>query len=233
MIKRLFLLLILLCVYGKGHTAPTESQKEFVVRIKTSQGTMHAILYDQTPLHKANFTKLSKRKFYNGLLFHRVVQNFMIQGGDPKSRNAKSGEPLGNNDLEYKIPAEINKALFHQKGALAAAHDGNPKKESSACQFYIIQGKVLSDSDLDRFKSVKFTKEQREVYKKIGGNPHLDGNYTVFGQVIDGLPVIDKIASQPKDRRDRPVKDVKMKVSVKKLSRKKITKKYGYSFSAS
>lgn len=230
MIKRLVLLLILLCVCKIGYSAPPDSQKEFVIKIKTRQGTMHAILYDQTPLHKANFLKLVQKKFYNGLLFHRISPNFMIQGGDPKSRTAKSGEPLGNDDLDYKIPAEFNKSLFHQKGAIAAARDSNPKKESSACQFYIVQGKVHSDAELDRFKSAQLTKAQREIYKKDGGSPHLDGTYTVFGQVIDGLPVIAKIASQPKDRRDRPVKDIRMKVSVKKLSREKINKKFGYSF---
>lgn len=231
MIKHLVLLLILPFAYTNGYSAQHDSQKEFVVKIKTSQGTMHAILYDQTPLHKANFLKLTQKKFFNGLLFHRISPNFMIQGGDPKSRTAKSGEPLGNDDLDYKIPAELNKSLFHQKGAIAAARDSNPKKESSACQFYIVQGKVLSAAELDRFKGSQLTKEQREIYKKNGGSPHLDGNYTVFGQVIDGLPVIEKIASQAKDRRDRPVKDIRMKVSVKKLSRKKISKKYGYSFS--
>lgn len=231
MTKHLVLLLILPFAYTNGYSAQLDNQKEFVIKIKTNQGTMHAILYDQTPQHKANFLKLTQKKFFNGLLFHRISPNFMIQGGDPKSRTAKSGEPLGNDDLDYKIPAEINKSLFHQKGAIAAARDSNPKKESSACQFYIVQGKVLSDAELDRFKGSQLTKEQRAIYKKNGGSPHLDGNYTVFGQVIDGLPVIEKIASQAKDRRDRPVKDIRMKVSVKKLSRKKISKKYGYSFS--
>lgn len=231
MIKNLVIFLILLTACTNAYSAQTDSKKEFVVKIKTSQGTMRAILYDQTPLHKANFLKLAQKKFYNGLLFHRISPNFMIQGGDPKSRTARSGEPLGNDDLDYRIPAEINKTLFHQKGAIAAARDNNPKKESSACQFYIVQGKVLSDSELDHFKGPQLTKEQREIYKKKGGSPHLDGNYTVFGQVIDGLPVIEKIASQTKDRRDRPVKDIRMKVSVRKLSRKKISKKYGYSFS--
>lgn len=229
MIQRISFLLILLCVYGKSHADPTESKKEFLVKIKTSHGTMHAVLFDQTPLHKANFIKLTRKKFYNGLLFHRVIQNFMIQGGDPKSKNSKSGEPLGANDLDYKIPAEINKNLFHQKGALAAARDDNSRKESSACQFYIIQGRILKDSELDRHKG-KLTKEQRDTYKRIGGNPHLDGNYTVFGQVIGGIQTIDKIASQPTDRRNRPQKDIKMKISVKKLSRKKITKRFNYSF---
>lgn len=230
MIKRLFLLLILFLIGGQSYSSSFSPQKEFLVKIKTSQGTMHAILFDQTPRHKANFLKLTKKKFYNGLLFHRIVPKFMIQGGDPKSRTARSGEPLGNDDLDYKIPAEINKSLFHQKGAMAAARDSNPNKESSACQFYIVQGKVLNNAELDRFKGSQLSAEQRSIYKKNGGSPHLDGNYTVFGQVIDGLPVIDKIAAQDKDKRDRPVKDIRMKVSVKKVSRKKITKKYGYSF---
>jgi cyclophilin family peptidyl-prolyl cis-trans isomerase len=226
--NKYLVLITFLFVSWDGSSAPT--QKDFVVKIKTPQGTMYAILYDQTPLHKANFLKLAQKKFYNGLLFHRVIPNFMIQGGDPKSRTAKKGASLGDDELDYKIPAEIHRSLFHQKGALAAARDNNPKKESSASQFYIVQGKPLSDAEFNQYKNLQLTKEQREVYKKIGGSPHLDGGYTVFGQVIEGLSTIDKIASQPRDQRDQPAKDVRMKVSIKKMTRTKISKKYGYSF---
>lgn len=219
---------------GNAHSQQTSAQKATIATIRTNQGKMRALLFEQTPLHKANFIKLSKSKFYNGLLFHRVISGFMIQGGDPKSRTAKAEESLGGSDNGYKVPAEIVPELFHQKGALAAARDGNPKKESSGCQFYIVQGKTLSDNELNQLvaRSVrKPSQEQREVYKKSGGSPHLDGAYTVFGQVIDGLSVIDKIAQQPTDQRDRPKKDIRMKISIRTMSKKKIARKYGYSFS--
>ncbi len=161
----------------------------------------------------------------------------MIQGGDvPAPKNAKAGERLGNGggNLE-KIPAEFHPELFHKKGALAAARDNNPEKKSSACQFYIVQGKVYNDSGLDvqlrRMAGTRAaTPTQRDVYKTLGGTPHLDGNYTVFGQVISGLAVLDSIAHQPKDGADRPLKDIRMSMSVEKMKKKKITKQYGYRF---
>lgn len=200
---------------------------------------MHLILFDETPLHKANFLKLAKDKFYDGLLFHRVIEDFMIQGGDPNSRNAEPGVALGNGSVGYKIPAEFRPDLFHWKGAVAAARDNNPKKESSGCQFYIVQGHPMQGADLEKQLARaprdpsdprQATEAQKEAYRTLGGTPHLDGNYTVFGQVIDGLPVIDSIAAQPHDARDRPDKDVAMQVSVKKMRKKRITKKYGYAF---
>lgn len=197
---------------------------------------MKAVLYDQTPLHKQNFLKLVKDHFYDSLLFHRIIEGFMIQGGDPNSKNAKAGERLGNGggNLE-RIPAEFNPELFHKKGVLAAARDGNPEKKSSACQFYIVQGKSYNDSELEiqlkRMAGTRMpTSAQRETYKTLGGTPHLDGNYTVFGQVISGLAVLDSIAHQPKDHIDRPLKDIRMSMSVEKLKKKKITKQYGYRF---
>ncbi len=194
---------------------------------------MHLILFDETPLHKANFLKLAKDKFYDGLLFHRVIENFMIQGGDPNSKNAEAGVALGNGSVGYKIPAEFRPDLFHRKGAVAAARDNNPKKESSGCQFYIVQGRPMQGDDLEKQLARaprQATEAQKEVYRTLGGSPHLDGNYTVFGQVIDGLAVIDSIAARPCDARDRPLKDVAMQVSVKKMRKKKITKMYGYRF---
>jgi peptidyl-prolyl cis-trans isomerase B (cyclophilin B) len=163
----------------------------------------------------------------------------MIQGGDPNSRNAEQGIALGNGSVGYRIPAEFHPDLFHKKGAVAAARDNNPEKESSGCQFYIVQGKKWSESDLkkqvERSKQRNYTprtltEEQKKVYLDEGGSPHLDGNYTVFGQVIDGLAIIDSIATQPKDQNDRPLKDVVMTVSVEKTKKKKITKQYGYIF---
>lgn len=210
-----------------------KSKKDQLVTIATPEGDIQLILFDQTPLHKENFLKLVNEKFYDDLLFHRVIENFMIQGGDPKSKNAEKGAALGNGDNGYKVPAEFVPELFHQKGALAAARDNNPEKESSGCQFYIVQGKVWKPEELTAQAgraARKPTEEQIKVYTTIGGTPHLDGAYTVFGQVINGMQVVDKIAKAEKDQRDRPLEDIKMKVSVKKISKKKITRKYGYRF---
>ena len=213
-----------------------KSKKAEVVTIHTSFGDMTAILHEQTPLHKANFLRLAKDHFYDSLLFHRIIENFMIQGGDPASKNAKAGERLGGGggNME-RIPAEFHPDLFHKKGALAAARDNNPEKKSSACQFYIVQGKVYNDAELDvQLKRATGTRQatsiQREAYKSVGGTPHLDGNYTVFGQVISGLAVLDSIARQPKDRTDRPLKDIRMSMKVEKMKKKKIAKRYGYRF---
>ncbi len=209
-------------------------KKDNVYTLETEKGKLQFILYPETPLHKANFEKLVKNKFYDGLLFHRVIENFMIQGGDPNSKNAQSGERLGNGggDLE-RIPFEYNEARYHKKGAIAAARDNNPEKKSSACQFYIVHGKKFKDSDLDQFETrnnFKYTPEQREIYKTTGGTPHLDKNYTVFGEVIGGLSLVDSIASVKKDQSDRPEEDQRMKITVKKLRKKKITKLYGYKY---
>ena len=190
------------------------------IKIVTDSGTMIVKLYDSTPLHRDNFVKLVKEGFYDSLMFHRIIQGFMIQGGDPNSKNAASGVMLGNGgDNLTRIPAEFRKSLFHKKGVLAAARDGNPEKASSACQFYIVQGKPLSDAELDMFEGrlgIKYSLEQRNIYKKIGGTPSLDQNYTVFGEVISGLNVVDKIASAPKAPSDRPIGDIRMKMEVVK-----------------
>jgi len=229
------LVLAVLCLLSVGVFAQKSSKKDEVVTIQTNMGTIRVILFDETPKHKANFLKLTKDKFYDGLLFHRVIDDFMIQGGDPNSRNAKPDDMLGKGDNGYKIPAEFSPKLFHQKGALAAARDNNPAKESSGCQFYIVQGRKWSKNDLNKQAARaarKLTDSQRKVYEEIGGTPHLDGAYTVFGQVIDGMEVIDKIGAVEKDERDRPEKDVSMKMSVKKMKKKKITKKYGWQYEA-
>lgn len=141
----------------------------------------------------------------------------MIQGGDPTSKTARKGQQLGAGDLGYKVPAEINSTLFHKKGALAAARDNNPQKSSSACQFYIVQGKTYTDQELDMISSRtgrQFTTAQREVYKTLGGVPFLDGDYTVFGEVVEGLEVVDKIAEVRTDRNDRPLEDIRMVVKI-------------------
>ncbi len=191
-----------------------------LVDIETEYGNMLVKLYNDTPLHQDNFAKLVEKGFYDGLLFHRVIEGFMIQGGDPQSRNAKAGQPLGGGGPGYQIPAEIKDNLIHVKGALAAARQGdqiNPKKQSSGSQFYIVQGKPITEDQLHQMETRKgrrYTKEQRDAYLKMGGTPFLDGQYTVFGQVIEGLNVIDKIASAPTGPNDRPIKDVKFKIRI-------------------
>ncbi len=186
------------------------------VSITTEYGTMKVQLFDSTPKHKENFKKLVKEGFYNDLLFHSVIKGFMIQGGDLESRGAALDKPLGSGGPGYTIPAEIGTPHF--KGMLSAARLGNevnPSKESSGSQFFIVHGGPVTDADLDAMehaKGIKYSPSQREKYKKLGGTPMLDGDYTVFGEVISGLDVIDKIADVPKDSRDRPTSDVKMSI---------------------
>ena len=201
------------------------------IEMVTSHGTMILRLSDSTPLHRDNFLRLIKSGYYNNVLFHRVIKNFMIQAGDPKSRGAESGIPLGNGGPGYTVPAEFRPSLFHKKGALAAARMGddvNPGKASSGSQFYIVQGKVFTDVGLDtlestRLKGYKLPLAHREVYKTLGGTPHLDQNYTVFGELISGTEVLDAIASTETSKatdRDRPLTDVKI-LDVKLIKRKK------------
>lgn len=227
-------ILLFSILFGVNQMLNAQSKKDYLVTITTPWGEMHAILYDKTPKHKTNFLKLVDDKFYNDLLFHRIVDGFMIQGGDPDSKNAKQGGMLGNGDVGYKVDAEITPDLFHKKGALAAARDNNPQKASSGCQYYIVQGKIWNDKTLKeqmaRSPERVFTDEQQQVYKTIGGTPHLDGNYTVFGQVIDNLWVIDSVAKQPRNNQNRPLKDIAMKIKCKKMRKKKITKLYGWEF---
>ncbi len=262
-------------------------KKDHVVTISTKFGDMVAILYDETPKHKANFIKLAEEHYYDSLLFHRVIEGFMIQGGDPQSKNAAPGQHLGSGGPGYTIDAEINPELFHEKGALSAARLGdaaNPAKASSGSQFYVVQGKVYPEMELkiDQEKfgpalkqffqkpenkahydsvarlyqagdteayqqylanlkplveqqlgvSVERTisPEKLKAYTTVGGTPHLDGGYTVFGKVISGLDVIDKIAAQATDRSNRPVEDIRMTVSVEEMKKKKIEKLYGYEY---
>ncbi len=191
-----------------------------MVAIDTDFGTIKIKLYDETPLHRDNFLKLVKEGYYDDLLFHRIIPNFMVQGGDPNSRGATASAQLGIGGPGYTIPAEFNDSLVHTKGALAAARQGdqvNPKKASSGSQFYIVQGEAQADAMLTRveqMKGFKYTEAQREAYKTMGGTPHLDRDYTVFGQVVEGFDVLDKIAAVKRGYGDRPVDDVKMKVRI-------------------
>lgn len=195
--------------------------KERLVEITTEQGTMIARLYDNTPLHRDNFVKLVKEGFYDSLLFHRAIAQFMIQGGDPNSKNAPDGVALGSGSASgERIPAEFRPNLFHKKGALAAARDNNPERASSNCQFYIVHGKRLNEQELEQQlarvrganPAFSYTATQKEIYNRMGGTPGLDQNYTVFGEVISGLDVIDKIANVQKNQSDRPLQNVRMKM---------------------
>jgi cyclophilin family peptidyl-prolyl cis-trans isomerase len=245
--------------------------KEKLVQIETEFGTIKIKLYNETPLHRDNFIKLTKDGIYTDLLFHRVIQGFMIQGGDPQSKNAVPGKKLGTGDLGYTIPAEINPKFFHRRGVVAAARQGddiNPEKRSDASQFYILQGRVFRPDELDtlrvkleetrkinlfqtRLKAVEpelnklgldgkqdellarisalkeevsaevaklpriqFSEEQIKAYTTVGGYPSLDNNYTVFGEVIEGMGVVDNIAKQSTDKFDRPIKDIKFTITI-------------------
>ena len=275
-----FLFLSLLSIFGfraiASNNVDEPTPKTYVV-ISTEFGEIKALLYDETPLHRDNMVKNVQAGIYDSLLFHRVINNFMIQGGDPVSKNAAPGVLLGNGGLDYTVKAEFNKNLFHKKGALCAARQGdnvNPNKESSSTQFYIVQGQVFSASDLlkmeaknnqtvqnnlclellslaeyaDKLKryndaklakdqlkimelideikpraielqkerggEFKFTDAQKEAYKTVGGTPHLDGNYTVFGEVVSGLDVVDKIAAASVDGNKRPTKDIRFSIKI-------------------
>ena len=193
-----------------------EKQQNTKVLIKTTAGDMTVILYDSTTYHRDNFIKLVNEGYYNGLLFHRVIKDFMIQGGDPDSKNAPAGKTLGNGGPGYTVPAEIMPKYFHKKGALCAARTGdqiNPTRRSSGSQFYIVTGRVYTDSELNRLEQqmhTKFTPEQRKAYTTIGGTPFLDGQYSVFGEVIEGIDVAVKISEVNTSKNDRPVEDVKI-----------------------
>jgi cyclophilin family peptidyl-prolyl cis-trans isomerase len=194
------------------------------VKIETEYGTIVVMLYDSTPLNTANMIKLAKEHAYDSTLFHRVIPEFMIQGGDPDSKNAKPGQMLGEGGLKYTVPAEINNTYYHKKGALGVARDNTPDKSGSASQFYLVVGRKFNDADLDNLTKRSgrvFTPEQREVYKTMGGTPHLDGSYTVFGEIIEGQDIADKISLEPRDKHDRPNKDIRiLSLKVKKKKKK-------------
>lgn len=207
-------------VFANAQSADTLRHE---VLLETDKGNIRIALYNETPLHRDNFIKLVKQGYYDSLLFHRVITSFMIQSGDSASRHAKPGQLLGSSHESYKIPAEIHyPALFHKRGAVASARESdkvNPERQSSASQFYIVYGRRFNDSMLDKTQeemdkqtggSVKLTPEVREVYKKIGGTPNLDGQYTVFGEVVEGLDVVNEIQWVDTDENGRPIEDIRI-----------------------
>ncbi len=217
--KKILLLTSLLFCISCGNA---QNNKRTKVEIKTTEGTIVVELYNETPVHRDNFIKLVKEKKYDNTLFHRCIRSFMIQGGDPTTRDAKPGERVGTGDIGYTLPAEIKNQFVHLKGALCAARQGdhiNPEKRSSGCQFYIVQGQPQSPEQMERLNAGrlhKYTPEQIEAYTTIGGTPHLDGDYTVFGQVVSGLDVVEKISLMSTDQADRPLQDVRMSMRIVK-----------------
>lgn len=190
-----------------------KSQKYRAV-MTTDSGKITIELFDGTPKHRDNFVKLARKHFYDGVLFHRVIPGFMIQGGDPDSKNAKPGVMLGDGDVGYTVPAEFRPQYFHQRGALAAARDDNPAKASSGCQFYIVTGKKFTDAELNKAEKRSghpIPATHKQVYETVGGAPHLDQNYTVYGQVLKGMSVADKIVNARRDKNDRPLTDERIK----------------------
>ena len=202
------------------HAQENKLQAERLIRIDTNHGSMVIKLYNETPLHRDNMLKLIEQDYFDGQLFHRVIADFMIQGGDPHSKGAEKGQRLGNGGPGYTIAAEFHDDLFHKKGALAAARKGdmnNPEKRSSGSQFYIIQGRVFTPEELNLMVQRgmgPFSPEAVEVYTTLGGTPHLDGAYTVFGEILEGFDVLDRIASAETDAYDRPLDDVVFTISV-------------------
>ena len=226
-IKKLLIATIILFGMASCGILNIGKQKEQKMKIETTEGEITLKLYNETPLHRDNFIKLVKSKFYDGVLFHRVIEQFMIQGGDPNSRDAMPGKMLGDGDVGYTIPAEFRTPqLYHKRGVLAAAREGddeNPEKASSGCQFYIVVGKQFTHEDLDEMEAskikkhghandstYKFSDQARTDYTTIGGTPHLDGNYTVFGEVLTGMDVVDRIAQARTNRADRPREDIRI-----------------------
>ncbi len=201
-----------------------KNEKEVVMVVETTMGTVEFKLYNETPLHRDNFIRLAEEHYFDSLLFHRIIDNFVIQGGDPNSKYAKPGDMLGDGEPDYRVPAEfrLEQGIFHHKGVVNAAREGddtNPDRESCASQFCFMMGSPMTDEQLDRAQArldaqtggqVKITPEMREVYKKVGGSPHLDGQYTVFGEVVKGMEVLEAIQKVETDAYDRPLEDVRM-----------------------
>ena len=225
--KKISVLLIFsfftVAAFSQKDSTVTKKDRKRDVLLQTSMGDMTIRLSDSTPLHRDNFLKLVKVKFYDSILFHRVIKDFMIQGGDPDSKNAQAGVQLGGGGPGYTVPAEFRQTLFHKKGVIAAARTNNPEKASSGSQFYIAQGKKYTDAELDILETGRVGKKipalYKEAYKTIGGIPHLDQAYTVYGKVIKGLEVVDKIAVVQTSR-DRPLTDVRI-IKAKLIKRKK------------
>lgn len=218
------------------------AKKDSLVEISTSLGKMVVKLYPETPKHRANFLRLAQEGFYDSTTFHRIIKGFMIQGGDPYSKDPKKKNLAGQGGPGYTIPAEINSKFFHKKGVLAAARQSdqvNPKRESSGSQFYIVQGKKHSENELQNMETrlmqqnpeFSFSEEQKKAYAEVGGSPWLDGGYTAFGEVIAGLDILDQIAAaKVNPRNNRPQKDISMTMKVIVMKKKKITKEYGIEY---
>ena len=205
---RQLILVLFLIVFFEVHS------QSYTAKIITNFGDIDIILYDSTPKHRDNFIKLVQEKFYDSLLFHRVIPDFVAQGGDPDSKNCSDTFTLGDGDLGYTIPAEFRPEYFHKRGALGQARDDNPEMASSACQFYIVQGKIANDSTF--FKAHKRNNYVQPVknkiaYRTIGGIPHLDMRYTIYGEVIKGMEAIDKITAVKRNDKDRPLEPVRIK----------------------
>lgn len=213
--RKIFALLMIIM----SSTMIYAQDKRRVVMMQTTAGNIRIELYNETPLHRDNFVRLVNEHFYDSLLFHRVIKNFMIQAGDPVSRHAQPGVFLGDSSLNYTIPAEIRTPqIYHKRGAVAMAREPdevNPEQNSSSCQFYIVWGKRFSSQAIERVQErldtikggIKLTDEMISTYRKTGGTPHLDGTYTVFGEVTEGLDVIERIQAVMTDDDDRPVDD--------------------------
>ena len=183
------------------------------IEMINDSGKIVLMLYDNTPKNTENMVKLARQHYYDSTMFHRVIPQFMIHGGDSTSKHARPGTPLGMGGLGYTVPAEFNDSDIHKKGALAVARTNTPDKAGSACQFYIVVGKVATDAELDNIEKRKgkhYTPAQREIYKTIGGTPFLDFDYTVFGEVLEGMDVVEKISKVPTDRSNRPNGDIRM-----------------------
>lgn len=217
--KKLIGILFLMAVVASAYAQDDRHEVQFL----TNKGRIRVVLYNETPQHRDNFLRLVREGYYDGVLFHRVINRFMIQTGDSATRNLQEGEPIPDLPEAYKVPAEIKyPQFFHKRGALAAAREGdnvNPERASSMSQFYIVYGRIFSDAKLDRVQervskatndTVVFTPEIRNVYKTIGGTPHLDGQYTVFGEVIEGMDVVEDIEFVKTDSTDRPIEDVRI-----------------------
>lgn len=227
LITKILIALFTVVAITSCSTLKLGKQKEQKVLVETTQGKIILKLYNETPLHRDNFIKLVKAKKYNGLLFHRVIDQFMIQGGDPETKNSVKNKTYGDGDVGYTIPAEFKMpTIYHKYGTLAAAREGdnvNPQKASSGIQFYIVVGKKFTDEELDRMQqgkilryghandsTFKFSDKARNDYKTIGGTPHLDGNYTVYGEVLTGMDVVEKISKVKTNNEDRPLEDIRI-----------------------
>ncbi|MBA4302923.1 MAG: peptidylprolyl isomerase [Sphingobacteriaceae bacterium] len=207
-------LLAMMVMAGTVQAQKGKKKKEMLIEFQTTEGIMMVKLYNETPQHRDNMVKLVKSGYYDGLLFHRVIKDFMIQGGDPDSKGAKPGQMLGQGGPGYTVPAEIIDTLIHKRGALAAARMGdqmNPTKASSGSQFYIVHGRMFNENELNSIAARsgrKYTDQQKQIYATVGGTPHLDGGYTVFGELVSGFDVLDKIARTQTAAGDRPAKDM-------------------------